>query len=30
MGTWSQQRQCYLGAGYWNRTAQVCEYDRLH
>ena len=25
MGTWSQQRQCDLGGGYWNRTAQVCE-----
>ena len=23
--TWSQQRQCDLGGGYWNRTADVCE-----
>ena len=29
MGTWSQQRQCSLGSGYWNRTAGVCEYDEI-
>ena len=29
MGTWSQQRQCGLGSGYWNRTAGVCEYDTI-
>lgn len=29
MGTWSQQRQCDLGGGYWNRTAGVCEMDRI-